>query len=201
MAETMTPSQMTTKQVKKAVGNYRAMLEKHAGDFPVDVVQRVLGQSELAGEQFAVFRRRVEAEGKTVRRPVTVDRKPTAVQVIDVTGRVKWYIDQEVMAEMPLAGRVEETVEVFELDYDPTVNELDREYETRGLRSDPPALAQLMIDDPAFADERPVATQWRDKQGRACYALFSRFDVRREVFVRRFDGRWNRGFRFAGVRK
>ena len=102
---------------------------------------------------------------------------------------------------MPLEGRLEDSVEFFELDYDPSTSELDREYEARSLRPDPAAVAQAMTDDPAFADERPVAVQWRDKQDRACYAIFDRRDGEREVRVRWNDDRWNRDCRFAGVRK
>lgn len=58
--KTMTPS-TTGPQIDKAVANYRAMLEKFAPQFPADAVQKVLGQSELADEQFKVFRRRIEA--------------------------------------------------------------------------------------------------------------------------------------------
>jgi hypothetical protein len=62
MAKTMTPSKtMTDGQIAKAVANYRALLEKHAGEFDSNVVQIVLGQSQLADEQFSVFRRLVEA--------------------------------------------------------------------------------------------------------------------------------------------
>jgi hypothetical protein len=65
MTKIVTPSaeqkKATASQIDKAVGNYRALLEKHAPDFGAEAVQVVLGQSELAGEQFAVFRRRVEA--------------------------------------------------------------------------------------------------------------------------------------------
>lgn len=56
----MTPSKMTKGQIDKAVANYRAMLEKHSDDFNSEAVQTVLGQSELAEEQFGIFRKRVE---------------------------------------------------------------------------------------------------------------------------------------------
>ena len=135
-------------------------------------------------------------------RRVRVDRTRTPVQIIDATGRFRGYIDEKVLAEMPLAGREEDDVIVFELDYDPTVDELDREYESRDLKPDPSALAQAMTDDPAFADERPIAVYWRNSNGQACYAIFVRWeDDGRGVHVGCSDDRWSRSSRFAGVRK
>lgn len=58
----MTPQEMTTGQISKAVANYRAMLEKHALDFPADAVQSVLGDHNFAVEQLRLFRERVEAK-------------------------------------------------------------------------------------------------------------------------------------------
>ena len=204
MAKTMIPSEQqvtTAGQINKAVANYRALLEKHAGEFQAETVQTVLGMQELASEMFALFQKRVEMVSNIIRRAVKVDRTKTAAQVVDATGRIKWYIDEEVLAEMPLEGLAKDRVEFFELDYDQTVDELDREYEAHGLRPDPAAVAQVMADDPAFADERPVAVQWRDKRGRACYAIFGRGGGRRGVDVRRRGSRWYRHYRFAGVRK
>lgn len=136
-----------------------------------------------------------------ITRHVRVNRKQTPEQAINATGRVRGYIDEQVLAEMPTEGREDDNVVVFELDYDPTPDELDREYETHGLRPDPLALVQLMTDDPAFADDQLIAVQWRDSEGHACYAIFGRWLGGREVYVGRYDFGWDRGFRFAGVRK
>jgi len=133
-------------------------------------------------------------------REVKVDRTKTAVQVIDATGRVKECIDEEVLAEMPLEGRGEDTVEFFEINHDFTPDGLDREYEARDLRPDPAAVAQAMTDDPAFADERFVGVQWRNSHGHACYAIFDGLDGERYVTVRRGGSRLSRGCYFAGVR-
>lgn len=204
MAKTMTPSAsaMTDPQIDKAVDHYRDMLKKHRDEIgSSEEVQRVFESGGYLGEMVGVFRRHVARVPNIIRRAVKVDRTRTAAQVIDATGRTKWYIDEEVLVEMPLEGRAENTVEFFELDYDPTIDELDREYEAHGLRPDPAATAQAMIDDPIFADERPVSVQWRDRRGRACYAIFDRDGGGRRVLVDWDDRRWNRLCRFAGVRK
>ena|SRR3989339_835073 len=50
-----------TDLIDKTVANYRALLEKHFGEFDAEALQTVLRQPELATEQFDVFRRLVEA--------------------------------------------------------------------------------------------------------------------------------------------
>jgi hypothetical protein len=204
MTKIMTPSvtPMTDGQIDKAVAHYRDALKKRRDDIGgSEEVQRVLGSDGYINEIVGVLRRHVAMVSNIIRRVVKVDRTKTAAEIIDATGRVKWYIDEEVLAEMPLDGREEDTVEFFELDYDPTVDELDREYEARGLRPDLVAVAQAMTDDPAFTDERSVAVQWRDSQGRTCFAVFNRDVGERYVSVYRFGIRWHRLYRFAGVRK
>lgn len=205
MTKVVTPSvgtPMTDGQIDKAVAHYRDALKKQRGEVGgSEDVQRVLGSNDYIDEIVGVLRRRVEMVSNIIRRAVTVDRTKTAAQVVDATGRKKWYIDEEVLVEMPLEGRVEDNVEFFELDYDPTVDELDHEYEARVLRPDPAATAQAMTDDPVFADERPVAVQWRDKRNRACCAVFRRDGGERGVGVDWDGRRWGRDCRFAGVRK
>lgn len=201
MAKTMTASQMTNGQIDSAVDQLRDAMRKHREEVDKEGAQHALGVNNLGMRMFTVFRELAEAASKIIRRAVRVDRTRTATEVIDATSRVRWYVDEQVLAEMPLDGREEDTIEFFELDYDPDVEELDREYETRDLRPDPATVAQAMIDDPTFADERPVAVQWRDNKGRACYMFFHRFVSKRGVSVDWGGGRWGRVCRFAGVRK
>lgn len=137
-----------------------------------------------------------------ITRHVTVDRTRNAAQAIEAIGCETQYIDERWLAEMPLNGRDEDNVEFFELDHEPTPDELDREYEVRGLRPDPAATAKVIADDPAFADERPVVVQWRDKQNRACAMIFGYHKSNgRYVGVGGCPGKWIRRWRFAGVRK
>lgn len=211
MDNPMTPSAMTDRQINKSVEQYTALLRKHSSEFKSEAVQLVLGDPGFIKEVFGVFRRHVEAVSGTIIRHVHVDRTKTAMQVLDATGRYKWCNDEKIIVEMPLEGREEENVEFFDLNYNPSgeeynlstnsVKELDREYEARGLRPDPAAVAQAMADDPAFADERPVVVQWRDRRGHACYAIFNRDDDKRRVRVGWHNLGWNRFCRFAGVRK
>ncbi len=207
MTTFMTPSKTTTAgQIDKAVANYRALLEKHSGDFNADAVQMVLGQSELAGEQFAVFRRRMEAASNLIVRTAKVNRNRSQQEAIEATGRAQ-YTDPKVVDAMP-KGEGDETEVVF---FKPDLSQrngfipdddLDKEYELRGLKpADPISVAAVNEADPAFADEKPHGTHWKDAEGNCCYAAFRRwYDVRR-VSVSRDDDDWSDYWWFAGVRR
>ena len=203
MTKTMTPSEqsITAGQIGKIQELLGAGLRKSGlQSEPTQVVLETQGDA-LVSELVSVIRKRVKMVAKIITHRVKVDRTKTPQEIIDLTGRYKWYIDPEVLAEMPKEGFEEGEVVFFELDYDPSVDELGHEYEIRGLKPDPYVLAQAMTNDPSFADERPVAVQWRDKHGRACDAIFYRRGGRRKVVVSRNDNGWFRNCRFAGSRK
>lgn len=203
----MTPSKtMTPGQIDKAVANYRALLEKHSDDFDVEAVQIVLGQSELAGEQFAVFRRRVEAVSNLTVRKVKVNRSRSRQEALEATGRVQ-YTDREVVDSMPKGEGDEVEVVFFKPDLSNrngyiSDDDLEKEFELRGLKpADPVSVAAVNEADPAFADEKPHGTHWKDAKGNWCYATFDRWYGKREVYVNRDDDVWYDGWWFAGVRK
>jgi len=141
-----------------------------------------------------------ETVSKLITRHIRVDRTLTHQQALDATER-KQYVNQEVLSLAPKGSGEGVDLCFFDLDYDPTVDELDREMEARGLKPDIDALAAFNAANPAFADDRPNATQWRDAGGNACYAIFNRWIDERNVNVTRFDHRWIRDFRFVGARK
>ncbi len=133
---------------------------------------------------------------------VDVNRSLTAEQAVNATGRVWWYKNQTELDTAPVDGLVRVMLEFFELDYEPTPTELDAEYRSRGLEADFAALSAYMVEKPESADDRPNACQWGlNPDGTAAYAIFNRYDRDRGVSVHRFGNRWDRQFRFAGVRK
>ncbi len=203
MTKIMTPSAKTTTagQIDKAVANYRALLEKHAREFDVEAVQTVLGQDELAGEMFSIFRTRVEAISNLVTRRATVKRNQTGQQAIDVTGR-RQYTDKDVVDAMPQGEGEEVEVVFFNLGRYVSDANLDKEYELRGLKpTDPFSLAAVNEADPAFADEKPNSTHWKDSNRKWCYATFYRWSGERSVSVYRNGNGWLDYWGFAGVRK
>lgn len=206
MTQIMTPSvgsKMTTAgQIDKAVANYRALLEKHAGEFDIEAVQTVLGQSEFAGEQLAIFRKCVEAISNLIVRRVKVNRSLTPQQVLDATGR-KQYTNRKVVDSMPRGNDEEVEIVFFNLGHSVSDVELEREYELRGLKpADPYSLATVNADDPTFADEKPHGTHWKDAGGKWCFATFSQWSGGgRDVRVSRSDSGWGDDWFFAGLRK
>ncbi len=209
MEKTMTPSAdsasdtktTTAGQITKAVANYRALLEKYAEEFPAEAVQTVLGQSELASEQFAVLRRRIEVVSNMIVRRVKVNRTRKPQEVLDATGR-KQYTNRAVVDGMSQGEGDEAEVVFFNLGRYVTDTELEKEYEMRGLvPADPYSLAAVNEADPAFADEKPNGTHWQDSDGQWCCAAFYRWDGGRYVGVRRNVNDWDDHWWFAGRRK
>ena len=206
MTQIMTPSKTTTDgQIIKATANFRAMLEKHAGEFSADAVQTVLGDPGLAGEMLAVLRRRVEAISNIIVRKVTVNRTRSAQDALKATGRTQ-IVSREVVDAMPNGEGDVVEIFLFKLDlskrgYGISDNGLAKEYELRGLKPvDPFALAALNEADPDFIEEKSNATHWKDMQGNWRVAVFhnSWGDV---VYVGRNDVAWDASYWFAGVRK
>ena len=201
MKKIMTPlSEMTRSQIDKAVANYRALLEKHTGEFDIEAVQRVLGQSQLADEQLTVLRRQVEAISNLIVRHVTVNRKRSPMEALDATGR-KQYTDNSVVVGMPRGEGKETDVFFFKFDRYVSDNDLEKEYELRNLKPDPIAQVAVNEADPAFADEHPNGTHWKDENGNWCFAAFGRRGGGRSVGVGRDDHGWLGGWWFGGVRK
>lgn len=196
--QNMTPSTTTTSQINKAVANYRAMLEKHAHEFPQEAVQVVLGQSELAREQLAVFRRRVEIVSKMIVRPFKVDRTKTPAELLKACNRVPWCIDEAVLETMPTDGPEEGDLAFFPLEKNTLVADIPRVLDEHGLIPDYAAQMQVNADDPAFAEGHPNGMQWNKNS----YACFSQNGDKHSVGVaRRDDSGWGGYVWFAGRRK
>jgi hypothetical protein len=204
MTTIMTPSEktMTNGQVNKAVGNYRALLEKHAPEFDSEAVQSVLGHPQLADEMFAVFRRRVELISEMIVRHVKVNRQLTPEYVIYATGR-KQYTNTEVVASMPKGEGDEVELVFFKLSRYVSDADLEKEYELRGLKpADAYSLCAFNQADPAFADENLNGTHWQDVEGKWCFVVFGRWGGgERNVRVNRAGNGWYDSWWFAGLRK
>ena len=203
MAESMTPSPLTDGQIDKAVDVYRSILRNHREELGSEPAQQVLGQPEFVEEMVGVLRKRVAAVSNMIVRRVRVDRTRFPRQALEATGR-RLYVNDSVVETMPGRGTGAEDVDVisFKLNRFVSDPDLEKEYESRGLKpTDPYALAAVNEADPTFADEHPNGTHWKDKDGRWCFAAFDRWLVGRDVFVSRDGGGWGDYWSFAGVRK
>ncbi len=192
---------ITKGQIDKAVSKYRALLEKHGSKFDSEAVQAVLGSSKFAGEMFATFRRRVEAQSEMPVRHIAVDLKCTPSEALDVTG-YRRHIDQEVLDSMPKAETDSATVYFFRVGRQVSDVALEKEYKLRGLKPcDPITLMTLHQSDPSFVDSHSNGTHWQDANGDWCFVSFELSTVERYVIVGLSEDVWNSRWWFAGVRK
>jgi len=208
MAKTMTPSDkpITKGQIGKFYDVFADALAKSGlRSEPTQLVLAIHG-ADLAKQFVALVRKHVDAISNMIFHTVTVDRTRSPQQVLDATGRTQ-CTDKEVVASMP-KGEAEEELFFFkprpEAYRDGLISDeaLKREFDFLNLEpASPCSLAKANQDDPAFADEHPNGTHWKDAQGNWCFAAFGRWRGGRDVGVDRYDGDWYGGWWFAGVRK
>ena len=212
MEKPLTPSQetpevMTDGQIDKIVDNVRAGLRKRRNDFKSADVQQALTRGQLDKKIIAATETALEEAiiqvANTITRTVKVNRSLTPQQVLDATKR-RQYTNSAVVATMPSNGtgvQKNVTVEFFKLGEHVSDDQLAEAYEERGLVPDPYAQAAVNEADPAFADQYPNGTHWKDVDGNWCCAAFSRDDGERSVFVYRSVFVWGDDWWLGGVRK
>lgn len=203
----MTPSEsavktMTDAQIEKAVDKVRNAFRKHRSEIGSDVAQQVLGVENLGMLMFAPFRERTEVISKLIVRSFKTSGKRSFQEALDATGR-KQYTDRKVVNAVSPRESEEGEVVFFNLGRYVNDDNLEKEYELRGLKpADPYSLAAVNEADPAFADKKPNGTHWKDADGKWCFATFFQWrGGRRSVSVGRSSYDWNDGWWFAGVRK
>ena len=135
---------------------------------------------------------------------VKVNRNRNQQEALDATGRVQ-YTDCTVVDSMP-KGEGDEVDIVY---FKPNLtnrngfisdNDLEKEFDLRGLKpADPISVAADNEANPAFADEKPHGTHWKDAKGNWCCAAFDLWVGEREVGVDRHDFDWRDSWWFAGV--
>lgn len=200
MAKTVTAS-MTDGQIDNLVDKFRAAVRKHREEFGSEPVQQVLGVENLGMKLLAPFRKHVEAVSNMIVRRVKVDRTRTPQQVLDATSRYQ-YTDRNVAKVMPRGEGAEAEMVFFKIYRSIRDDDLEKEYELRGLKpADPYSLAAVNEADPAFADDHPNGTHWKDADGRWCYLAFHRWSGERHVIVSRRASDWRALWWFAGLRK
>lgn len=96
---------------------------------------------------------------------LNLDRSPQ--EALDATHREQ-YIREDVVRSMPMpTGGDDEEVEIIFFNcgrnHPDSSFDLDKECGLRGLKpADPYSVAAVNEDDPAFSDEKPNGTQWRE---------------------------------------
>lgn len=148
----------------------------------------------------------IQADSELIVRKVRVNRRRTPQEALDATGRSQ-HTDKEVVDSMPKGEGDEVEVVFFKPDLSQrngyiSDDDLEKEYELLGLKpADPISVAAVNEADPAFADEKPHGTHWKDAKGNWCFASFGCWVSGRRVRVRRFGGDWLGLWWFAGLPK
>lgn len=206
MTRIMTAAEMTDGQIENAVNKLRDAMRKHRSEITSDVAQQVLGVENLGMMMFTPFRECAEAVSNRSVRKAKVNRGRSQQEAIEATGRAQ-YTDRKVVNAMPKGGGDEVEVVFFKPDLSNrngriSDDDLEKEFELRGLKpADPISVAAVNEANPAFADENPHGTHWKDAKGNWCCLAFGRWDGERSVGCDRHDGGWGDGWWFAGVRK
>ena len=206
MTQIMTATEMADGQIENAVNKLRDAMRKHRSEITSDVAQQVLGVENLGMLMFTPFRERAEVVSNLIVRKATVNRSRSQQEAIEATGRAQ-YTDRNVVDAMPKGEGNEVEVVFFKPDLSKrnsfiSDDDLEKEFDLRGLKpADPISVAAVNEADPAFADEKPHGTHWKDAKGNWCFATFGRWFDEREVGVDRDDDAWDDGWWFAGVRK
>ncbi len=206
MTKIMTAATMTRGQIENAVNKLRDAMRKHRFEISSDVAQQVLGVENLGMMMFTPFRERALAVSNLIVHSVKVNRDRSQQEAIEATGRVQ-CTDREVVDSMPKGEGDEVEVVFFKPDLSErngyiSEDDLEKEFDLCGLKpADPISVATVNEADPAFADEKPHGTHWKDANGNWCYATFNRWFDGRRVSVDHNDGGWDDNWWFAGVRK
>ena len=211
MTQIMTAAKMTDGQIENVVNKVRDAMRRHRFEITSDAAQWALGTKNLGMVMFDPFRERAKAVSNLIVYKVPVNRGRSPQEAIEATGRAQ-YTDRKIVDSMPKGRGDEIEVVFFELDLSQrngfiSDDDLEKEFELRGLKpADPISVAAVNEADPAFADEKPHGTHWKNAKGNWCYATFSCWNDWRRVGWRRVDiDRSNRGWNgdwwFAGVRK
>ncbi len=155
----------------------------------------------LVAELVAVVQKYVDAVSNLITRTVNVNRTRAPQEVLDATKRAQ-YTDRKVMDSMPKGEGETKEVIFVNLGHYVSDDNLDKELDSLGFKpADPYSVAAVNEADPAFADEHPNSTHWKDAEGKWCFVAFDRWYDGRSVGVSRYDSDWRDYGWFACVRK
>lgn len=189
-----TPKVLTSGQIGKLEEIFGDGLRK--ANLQSEPAQQVIeNQADaLVSELVEIVRKRVEAVSSTIIRRVKVDRTRSPEQVLDATGRAK-YIDGQIVKSMPRGTGEDTDIHFVPLGRLTSNDDVEKKLNSLDLRlADPESLAKVNEYDPSFADAHPNFTIWKDADGNWCFAAFSRWHDKRDVFVDRrvrdWDGLW-----------
>jgi hypothetical protein len=130
-------------------------------------------------------------KGTIAKRVENIDRSRTPYDAIKATGRVL-CLNDEVVKDMPMGEGKEKEVFLIPFEKTLTPEGLEQEVDKIGVElADPNTVCALNEQYPELADTYPNATQWRNKNGKACCAIFHDWACEREVTVFQNYAEWS----------
>ncbi len=198
--------QITADQSQQVMATLMANCRWSEIDFEkLSLQDSIIKNSKKAGLRFTEWLKTQQFDDKDqiIRTGAGINRSHSPPQVLEATGR-KEFINFKVVVNMPKGEDEKEEVEIvfFKLDCYINDNDLEKEYAKRRLAPvDPYSLAKVNKDDPAFADDFPNCTHWKDTDGRWCYLTFFHWSGERGLNVDRRDVVWGGDWWFGGFRK
>mgnify|MGYP001579158093 FL=1 len=119
---------------------------------------------------------------------VTVNDSRSSAEILAGMDR-KQRVNDEVVRTMPKGETGQRAVIFFRIGAFAKFDAIDAAFDLRDLDPvDPHTLTALNEDDPAFADDYPNITYWKDENGNLCYAGFVCWNHERMVEVARSEG-------------
>ena len=205
MAKPMSASGMSKGQARDLGKKVVEAALAHQSDVGQEVAQKALEHPNIGTIVFEKFKEvAAQLAGQIVELVLNIDRNRPPEQVLTDTGR-KVYSNPTVVATMPRGTKSSARLHILDVDKSKyrdsvlTCADLAEEYRQRGLRADVEALADYLKKNPAAADEKWLACQWIDADGKYCYATFLHWNGGRLVDVDRGDDAWSGRWSFAGV--
>lgn len=130
---------------------------------------------------------------------MNITTKLSFKDLLDQTKR-KLYVTDDVVASVEPSD--EQELEFISLGKYVSAADLESELAKQGYElAHPYALALYAKEHPDFADNKYIATQWKDKDGEFCCAAFFDWVGGRGVSVFRYSDEWFDDWLFACLRK
>lgn len=200
----MNPSPFITEgQIGKTCELLSARLRKSTT--PSQIFQFILEErgSILVDKIMSSITEMVERLSKVIVYHVKVDRSKDMEQLLLNTERIKDFIDNAFLS-MPRCESEEVDVSFFTLCREVTDDDLEKEYEIRGLKpADPYSLLSANECFSVLEWRYANGTHWKNKKGEWCFATFNNFSDNSSIISvgKNKPLKWNSVWWYGGVPK
>jgi len=146
-------------------------------------------------------RLQIELRGGGIVFRVKVNRTRTIQEALRATGHTV-HTEEGIVESAPGSEDIEMEISFFKLGYFISDDNLEKEYDLRGLKAvDLYSLATVNELKPTFSNKRPNGTHWKDKDGKWCRAVFSKWYDQLRLEIHCHNSECEGGVWFAGVSK